>query len=99
MFAKTLIAIFSGACYKTVPQQGRVGVTNGALIKRIEPEFDIFITMDSNIIHQQNLNQLKVCLTVLHATSSRYETLQPMVPQIVSAIDQAKPGLVIHLGD
>ncbi|NCC62145.1 MAG: hypothetical protein EOM12_14660 [Verrucomicrobiae bacterium] len=96
---RRLLRHFPEHAATTVPRQGWAGVTNGALIKRIGPEFDVFITMDSNIIHQQNLNQLKVCLIVLHAPNSRYETLQPMAPQIVSAVDQAKPGLVIHLGD
>jgi len=34
----------------TVPRQGWAGTTNGALFDRITPEFDIFITMDSNIV-------------------------------------------------
>lgn len=83
----------------TVPRQGWAGITNGALLDRVTPEFDIFITMDSNIVHQQNLAGLHVCLIVLHGPNSRYETLQPLLPEIHRAIAQAKPGSVIHLGD
>ena len=83
----------------TVPRQGWAGVTNGALLKRVEPEFDVFITMDSNIVHQQNLTGLDVCLIVLHGPNSRYETLQPLLPQIKEALLQAKPGSVFHFGD
>ena len=83
----------------TVPRQGWAGITNGALLKRITPDFDIFITMDSNIVHQQNLGGLQVCLIVLHGTNSRYETLQPLLPAIRSAIADAEPGSVFHLGD
>ena len=83
----------------TVPRQGWAGVTNGALLERINPEFDVFITMDSNIVHQQNTDQLQVCLIVLHGSNSNYETLQPLVSQINEAIQQAKPGAIIHLGD
>jgi len=83
----------------TVPRQGWAGVTNGELLKRVEPEFDIFITMDSNVVHQQNLKNLRICLIVLHGPNSRYETLQPLLPQIKAAIATAKPGSVIHLGD
>jgi hypothetical protein len=83
----------------TVPRQGWAGITNGALLTRITSDFDIFITMDSNIVHQQNLKGLQVCLIVLHGPNSRYETLQPLLPQIRSAIANAQPGSVFHLGD
>jgi hypothetical protein len=82
----------------TVPRQGWAGVTNGALLKRVEPEFDVFITMDSNIVHQQNLTSLQICLIILHGANSRYETLQPLLPKIREAILQAKPGSVFHFG-
>lgn len=83
----------------TVPRQGWAGLTNGALLERITPEFDIFITMDSNIVHQQNLAEVQICLIVLHGPNSRYETLQPLLPKMHEAIAQAKPGSVFHLGD
>ncbi len=83
----------------TVPRQGWAGITNGALLEHIEPEFDVFLTMDSNIVYQQNTDQLQVCLIVLHGPNSRYETLQPLLPQIREAIEQAKPGSIIHIGD
>ena len=83
----------------TVPRQGWAGVTNGALLKRVEPDFDIFITMDSSIVPQQNLNGLQICLIILHGPNSRYETLQPLLPQIQNAIAQAKPCSVFHLGN
>ena len=82
----------------TVPRQGWAGVTNGALFKRVEPEFDIFITMDSNIVHQQNLAGLHICLIILHGANSRYETLQPLLPRIQDAISQANPGSIFHIG-
>jgi len=83
----------------TVPRQGWAGITYGALLARIASDFDVFITMDSNIVHQQNLDGLRVCLIVLHGPNSRYETLQPLLPAIRSAIADAQPGSVFHLGD
>lgn len=35
----------------TVPRQGWAGITNGELLERIEPDFDVFLTMDSNIVY------------------------------------------------
>jgi hypothetical protein len=83
----------------TVPRQGWAGVTNGALLKRVEPEFDVFITMDSNIVHQQNVGGLRICLIVLHGPNSRYETLQPLLPQIREVLNHVASGSVFHIGD
>ena len=71
----------------------------GALLERVRDEFDVFITMDSNIVHQQNLDGLKTCLVVLHAVNSRYETLQPLLPQIKDAISKAASGSVFLIKD
>jgi len=83
----------------TVPRQGWAGVTNGDLLDRIETEFDVFITMDSNIVHQQNLDGLKICLIILHGPNSRYETLQPLLPRMREAIAKSTPGSVFHIVD
>ncbi len=83
----------------TVPREGWAGVKNGALLKLIIPAFDIFITLDSNLVHQQNLGEIDLCIITLHAMNSRYETLQPLVPEILKAISNAEPGAVVHLGN
>ena len=97
---RRLLRDFSDHVVTTVPRQGWAGVTNGALLERVQTdEFDVFITMDSNIVHQQNLDGLKTCLVVLHAVNSRYETLQPLLPQIQDAIFKAQLGSIFHIGD
>ena len=82
----------------TVPRQGWAGMANGALFELISPDFDIFITVDSNIVHQQDLSKTDFCLIVLHGPNSRYETLQPLVPAIQAAVSEARPGRVFDFG-
>lgn len=82
----------------TVPRQGWAGRKNGDLLRVIIPEFDVFITLDSNLVHQQHLTGIDLCIITLHAPNSRYETLLPMVPQILAAITESQPGLIIHVG-
>jgi predicted nuclease of predicted toxin-antitoxin system len=82
----------------TVPRQGWAGTTNGELLAKVEGEFDIFITLDSNIAFQQNLENLKLCVIVIRAVNSRYETLQPLIPDIVQAVDRAKVGNIVVIG-
>ncbi len=83
----------------TVPREGWAGIKNGVLLKLIIPAFDIFITLDSNLVHQQNLEGVDLCVITLHSVNSRYETLQPLVPDILRAIGDTKSGVVIHLGN
>jgi predicted nuclease of predicted toxin-antitoxin system len=83
----------------TVPQEGWASIKNGALLKLVIPAFDVFITLDSNLVHQQNLDGVDLCVITLHAVNSRYETLQPLVPHILEAVTAARPGTMIHLGD
>lgn len=82
----------------TVPREGWASIKNGALLKLIIPDFDIFITIDNNLVHQQNMQGVDLCIITIHAVNSRYETLQPMVADILKAINDAKPGTMIHLG-
>jgi hypothetical protein len=82
----------------TVPRQGWAGTKDRELIALAEEEFDIFITIDSNLAFQQNLKRSTLCVVVLCAVNSRYETLQPLVPKLLDAIDKAKPGDFIQIG-
>ncbi len=83
----------------TVPRQGWAGTTNGALLKKVEGEFDIFITLDSNLAFQQNLKNLSLCIIVIRAVNSRYETLQPFLPNIIQAVENAKAGEIAVVGN
>ena len=47
----------------------------------------------------KNLDGVDLCVIMLHAVNSRYETLEPMVPEIRKAVRKAKPGMVIHIGN
>jgi hypothetical protein len=95
---RRLIRDLHGHAVTTVPRQGWASRTNGELLGLIEGEFDVFITIDAGMPHQQNLADRSVCLVLLHAGNSRYETLQPLVPKIRDALETATPGTVLHVG-
>lgn len=95
---RRLVRDLEGHSVTTVPKQGWASRKNGELLRLVVPKFDVFVTIDANIVHQQNLSLSGLCLIVLHARNSRYETLEPLVPQLRIAVAQAQPGKVIHLG-
>jgi len=82
----------------TVPRQGWAGVTDAELLDLAGEEFDVLLTMDSNLVFQQNLNRSSLCIIVLQALNSRYETLQSLVPQILATIERAGAGQIVLIG-
>jgi len=96
---RRLVRDLQGHTVTTVPRQGWASRSNGELLRLVQADFDVFITMDKSLENQQNLAGFDTCVIVLHAVSSRYETLLPLVPEIRDAVAQVKPGSIIHIGN
>jgi hypothetical protein len=71
---------FTGHEVRTVPEMGWAGVKNGELMKRAEVEFDLFVTIDGNLEHQQNLRNRALAVVVLCAPNNTFNALSPLVP-------------------
>ena len=65
----------------TVQDMGWAGIKNGELLRRVDEEFDIFITSDKNLSHQQNLAALKLSIILLPSNQV------PVVKALLPAID------------
>ena len=87
-----------GQFVKTVPQMGWAGLANGDLLRRAQPEFDVFITTDRGLPHQQNLPFANITVLVLRARSNRLSDLRKLVPDILDALPNLKPGTPMLLG-
>jgi aspartyl/asparaginyl beta-hydroxylase (cupin superfamily) len=78
---------------------GWAGVKNGALLHLIQSTpIDVFITIDGNMEHQQNLSAVKFAIIVLNAADNKFETLRPLMPQIQDIVQTIKPGETMHIG-
>jgi len=78
----------------TVPERGWSGVGNGELLSRAEGEFDALLTMDQGIEHQQEVAGRHLALVVVKASNNEYETLLPLIPDVVKALRQVDAGTV-----
>ena len=78
---------------RTVPQMGWAGTLDGDLLPLVAAEFDVLITVDRNLSHQQNLMMFDLAVLVLVARSNRMADLQPLVPLILAAISIAPKGM------
>jgi hypothetical protein len=57
--------LLTGFEIKTVQDQGWSGITNGALLRLAEGKFDVLITSDQNLRHQQNLAKRQLAIIQL----------------------------------
>ena len=88
----------TGHLAATVTQAGWAGVSNGELLACIHGRYDAFITVDKNLPSQQKTAGLSFGVIVLRASSNRIETLRPLAPQILAALDTLEPGQVVRIG-
>ena len=68
---------------------------NGSLIRSASEIFEILITVDKNIQHQQNKDNLSIAIIILSAKSNRYESLSPLIPEALKAVENIKTGEII----
>lgn len=78
----------------TVPEMGWSGKKNGELLQLMAGQgFEVFLTVDQNIRHQQNLQTVGVAVVLLVAVSNRVADLVPLMPSMLAAL------VSISLGD
>ena len=80
---------------ETVRYRGWTGLKNGKLLRAAEVDFDVLVTVDKGLRHQQNVGAGDIAVVVLDAGGTTFADLLPMVPAVESAIREAKPGTII----
>lgn len=84
---------------KTAPESGWAGNGNGELLALAEGEFDAFVTIDQNLVHQQSLEGRQVAVVVIVAVSNRFDVLAPLVPKVLEALQQIRPGELVRISE
>lgn len=68
---------------------------NGALLAAAEMQFDVFVTTDQNLRHQQNLSGRQLAILILPTTS--WPKIRARAKQVISAVNALRPGDVVDL--
>lgn len=76
----------------------RGGKQNGELLSQAENEFDVLITIDKNIPHQQNMAGRRLAILIIRPASNDIDDIRPHVPQALVALQSMKPGQVVQVG-
>ncbi len=80
-----------GHSVRTAYQEGWSALSNGKLLRAAEDAgFDVLLTTDKGVPHQQNMRGRKLAVVVL--TKNRWVLIKPMIDEIVAALKAAKPG-------
>jgi len=80
-----------GHIIKEAKAQGWDTLSNGDLLKAAEEAgFEVLLTTDTNLPHQQNLQGRKLAIVIL--SRNRWSLVHPMMQQIADAVNAAKPG-------
>ncbi len=58
----------------------------------------MFVTMDQNLPHQQNLAAIGMAVVLVRAKSNRLVDLRPLVPAILAAVAVVRAGEVRRVG-
>jgi|SRR5436853_5438666 len=82
---------------KTVAEAGWAGAKNGDLLQLAARQFDLLLMVDRNLEYQQNFAELALAVIVVHAPSNDVAVLRPLMPAVLAAISEAKPGIVTHI--
>lgn len=82
---------------ESVPLIGWAGVSNGELLERAQDRFEIFITMDSKMVRDLNIQSAKLAVIVLKAQSNMLSDTFPLMPKVLAQLSTAKAGTVIFI--
>lgn len=85
-----LRAHLAGHAVSTALEKGWSTLENGELLRRAALEFDVLVSTDQNLRHQQNLGSSGLAVLILKTTS--WPLIRSQVSRVVDAIADIKAG-------
>jgi len=82
----------------SVPLLGWSGTKNGVLLRRAaESGYDVLITIDGGIFHEQNIESLPLAVLALRARTNRLADTRPLMPKVLRLLDSVRPGTLVFV--
>ncbi len=78
-------------------EMGWARLGNGLLLDQAQAKFDVMLTMDANIYHQQNVAQYDIAVIVLRAYDNDYHSVLPLLPEVIELLAGIKPGEIRYV--
>jgi hypothetical protein len=80
---------------RTAQEMGWAGLKNGELLAAAEDQFDVFITTDKNLRHQQNLGKYRFAVLLL--PSNQVPVVEAVIPAIEAALTTIRSGDFVEI--
>lgn len=82
----------------TAEWAGFKGKKNGDLLKAAEAaDYDVLLTVDKGILHQQPSSARSLSIIVLRSRTSQLEDLLPLMVLVTQALTSIRPGQVVSI--
>jgi hypothetical protein len=88
---------FSGHAVKTVSEMGWRSSQDGPLLMFAQDQFDVFVTIDRNLEHQQNLAKLKMGIVIVRVPCNEIAYYEPLFEKLKGAAETVGAGQVIYV--
>jgi predicted nuclease of predicted toxin-antitoxin system len=83
---------------ESVPLLGWAGIQNGELLRKaVEAGFDALVTMDGNMVHQQNIARYAIAVIALRVKSNRLDDTRPLMNQLLALSPRLNPGTLTFI--
>lgn len=82
---------------QTVPEAGWAGKQNGELLRLAEQDFDVLVTNDQNIEHQQVISRFDLAFVVLVAPTNDIVDLLPLMPGLNRILQTVNAGTIEYV--
>ncbi len=93
---KVIFAAHGHEC-ETAREAGYGGETNGELLAAAENIFDVIVTVDQNIKHQQNITNRKIAILILCSLTNDVDDIRPLIPDALTALKLIQPGQILEV--
>jgi len=88
----------SGTTWRSrLVEGGWAGKKNGELLRLAEQEFNVLLSTDKGIPHQQNVSRFELAVVLLRAKSNAHEDLAPLMDEVDAALASVEPGTVARI--
>ena|SRR2546426_11108587 len=85
-----------GHTVDTLLERGWSDLENGELLDAAEEDgYEVLVTTDQNIRHQQNLTARRIAVIVLLSTA--WPRIRQRVPEIIITVDSARPATITEV--
>jgi hypothetical protein len=92
---RPLRRFLAGHSVSTAQEMGWGGLKNGDLLRQAEGRFDVFISTDQSLKHQQQVLDRKLAILVL--PTNDWPTIRSRGSEIAARVAKLKPGEFVEL--